>query len=384
MNNPNRKKILFYTDTPYVGGAENQMYLLARFLDKEKYDVVLVCSDFKKLKDWSARFEQEGVRIVRLTVAHKHDPRHYFQFKQILKEEIPDIVHLHVWNPASCRYAFVAANKYKFPIVVTEHDPFELPKLKKYIKNKLMKRVQKIVAVSDSNYSLIKSLFPELKNRTITIHNGIDTTWFESQLLNFSKNKRTEFRGKEFEADAATKVILSVAELHERKGLKHLIKALPKVMAKSPNTRLIIAGDGPHKKDLIKLVNENKLSGYIRLLGHRKDIPRIMASSDLFVLPSEKEAFGLVLLEAMTAKLPIIASDVGGIPEIIENEVNGVLINPSDHHKLAEKILDLFNDNFKIREYTEAGYDKLKSQFDAKTMAKKYDELYDQIINGKN
>ena len=109
-----------------------------------------------------------------------------------------------------------------------------------------------------------------------------------------------------------------------------------------------------------------------------------MASSDIFVLPSEKEAFGLVLLEAMTARLPIIASDVGGIPEIIEDSVNGDLIDPSDHKKLAEKILDLFNDNFKIREYTEAGYDKLKSQFDAKTMAKKYDKLYDQIINGKS
>jgi len=382
MNNPNRKKILFYTDTPYVGGAENQMYLLAKFLDKEKYDVVLVCSDFKKLEEWSKRFEQEGVRIIRLTVAHKHDPRHYFQLKHILKEEVPDIVHLHVWNPASCRYAFMAANKYKFPIVVTEHDPFELPKLKKYIKNKLMKRVQKIVTVSDSNYKLMQKLFPELKNRTTTIHNGIDTTWFESQLLNFSKNKRTEFRGKEFEADAATKVILSVAELHERKGLKHLIKALPIVTAKNPNTRLIIAGDGPHKKDLIKIVNENKLSGYIRLLGHRKDIPQIMASSDIFVLPSEKEAFGLVLLEAMTARLPIIASDVGGIPEIIEDSVNGDLIDPSDHKKLAEKILDLFNDNFKIREYTEAGYAKLKSQFDAKSMAKAYEDIYDQIING--
>ncbi len=382
MNNPNHKKILFYTDTPYVGGAENQMYLLAKFLNKEKYEVILVCSDYKKLEDWAARFEREGVRIIKLTVAHKHDPRHYFQLKEILKTEIPDIIHLHVWNPASCRYAFMAANKYKFPIVVTEHDPFELSKLKKYIKNKLMKRVQKIITVSDSNHELMQSLFPEQKNRTITIHNGIDTTWFESQLLNFSKNKRTEFRGKEFEADNETKVILSVAELHERKGLKHLIKALPKVLAKNANVRLVIAGDGPHKKDLIKLINDEKLSGYVRLLGHRKDIPQIMASSDVFVLPSEKEAFGLVLLEAMTAKLPIVASNVGGIPEIIQDGINGDLVDPFNHDVMAEKILEFFNDNFKIREYTDAGYDLLKFKFDAKSMAKNYEDVYDQIING--
>lgn len=382
MNNPNHKKILFYTDTPYVGGAENQMYLLAKFLNKEKYEIILVCSEYKKLDDWAARFEREGVRIVKLTVAHKHDPRHYFQLKEILKNEIPDIVHLHVWNPASCRYAFMAANKYNFPIVVTEHDPFELSKLKKYIKNKLMKRVQKIITVSDSNHELMQNLFSELKNRTTTVHNGIDTTWFESQLLNFSKNKRMEFRGKEFEADNETKVILSVAELHERKGLKHLIKALPKVLAKNANVRLVIAGDGPHKKDLIKLINDEKLSGYVRLLGHRKDIPQIMAASDVFVLPSEKEAFGLVLLEAMTAKLPIVASNVGGIPEIIQDGINGDLVDPSDHDLMAEKILEFFNDNFKVREYTEAGYDLLKFKFDAKSMAKNYEEVYDQIING--
>jgi len=382
MNNPNTKKLLFYTDTPYVGGAENQMYLLSKFLNKAKYEVVLVCSDYKKLSDWASRFEQEGVRVVKLNVAHKHDPRHYFQLKELIKVEVPDIIHVHVWNPASCRYAFMAANKYKFPVVVTEHDPFELPKFKKYIKNKLMKRVQKIVTVSNSNYELMQNIFPELKNCTTTVHNGIDTTWFESQLLNFSKNKRTEFRGKEFEADNETKVILSVAELHERKGLKHLIKTLPSILSKNSNVRLVIAGDGPHKKDLENLIAEQKLTGYIRLLGFRKDIPKIMASADVFVLPSEKEAFGLVLLEAMTAKLPIIASNVGGIPEIIEDGVNGDLVDASNHDIMAEKILELFNNNFKVREYTEAGYAKLQSQFDAKSMAKKYEDIYDQIING--
>lgn len=377
MNNPNHKKLLFYTDTPYVGGAENQMYLLSKFLNKDKYDVVLVCSDYKKLSDWASRFEQEGVRVVRLNVVHKHDPRHYFQLKELIKREVPDIIHLHVWNPASCRYAFMAANKYKFPIVVTEHDPFELPKFKKYIKKRLMKRVQKIVTVSQANKELMQNLYPELKNYTTTIHNGIDVTWFESQLLNFSKNKRNEFRAKEFEADPDTKVILSVAELHERKGLKHLIRTLPKIHEKNSNVRLVIAGDGPHKKDLEKLINEEKLSGHVRLLGFRKNIPKIMASSDVFVLPSEKEAFGLVLLEAMTARLPIVASNVGGIPEIIEDGVNGDLIEPSNHDQMAEKILDLFNKNFKVREYTENGYNLLHKKYNAKTMAKKYELIYD-------
>ena len=158
MNNTNRKTVLFYTDTPYAGGAENQMYLLAKFLDKEKYEVKLICSDFKSLGDWAARFEADGIEVVKLNVFHKHDPRHYVQLKEYIKREPCDLMHIHVWNPASCRYAFMAANKYNIPLVVTEHDPFELPKFKKYIKNKLMKRVQKIVTVSHSNEKLMQKL----------------------------------------------------------------------------------------------------------------------------------------------------------------------------------------------------------------------------------
>ena len=87
MKNPTRKTILFYTDTPYAGGAENQMYLLAKFLDKEKYEVKLICSNYKSLGDWAARFESEGIEVVKLNVFHKHDPRHYVQLKEYIKRK---------------------------------------------------------------------------------------------------------------------------------------------------------------------------------------------------------------------------------------------------------------------------------------------------------
>ena len=71
MNNSNKKIVLFYTDTPYAGGAENQMYLLAKFLDKEKYEVKLICSNYKSLDDWASRFESEGIEVIKLNVFHK-------------------------------------------------------------------------------------------------------------------------------------------------------------------------------------------------------------------------------------------------------------------------------------------------------------------------
>ena len=370
MKAEEKKHIVFYTDTPLIGGAENQMYLLAKFLDKEKYEITLICSDFKNLDDWTKKFENEDIKVVRLNVAHKHDPRHYFQLKAYLKHNKVDMMHIHVWNPASCRYALKLAGKYNVPTVITEHDPFELPRMKMMIKRKLFNKVSHVIAVSESNHQLLINLFPELKNRITTIHNGIDVAWFESQLLSFTLKHRDDHRKENFNATKNSKIILSVAELHERKGLKYLIEAMPKVIENCPTCKLVLVGAGPDENTLKHLVKEKNIENHVIFLGYRKDIPHIMKSADIFVLPSEKEAFGLVLLEAMAAELPIIASEVGGIPEIIENGVNGMLIPPHDEDRIANAIIKLLNDPKTVDKFKTTGNKLLKKAFDARIMAK--------------
>ena len=106
MNN-----ILFYTDTPFTGGAEKHIQLLEKNLVKDGYRVRVVCSSYKKLDVWCSEMKKDGIGIIRLKVSHKHDPRHYFELKKILKKDEPDLLHLHLWNPGSCRYAFWAKGK---------------------------------------------------------------------------------------------------------------------------------------------------------------------------------------------------------------------------------------------------------------------------------
>jgi len=380
MKTDEKINVLFYTDTPLLGGAENQMYLLAKFLDKDKYKITLVCSGFKRLDDWVKKFKNEDIDVVRLNVAHKHDPRHYFQLKEYLRHHPVDLMHIHVWNPASCRYSLKLAGKYNVPTVITEHDPFELPRMKMMIKRRLLKKVSHIIAVSQSNHKLLLNLFPELKNRITTIHNGIDVTWFESQLLSFTFKHRDDYRKQHFNATKNSKIILSVAELHERKGLKYLIKAMPGIIENCPTCKLVLVGAGPEEENLKKIARENNMDKHVLFMGYRKDIPQIMKSSDVFVLPSEKEAFGLVLLEAMAAQLPIIASKVGGIPEIIENGVNGMLVLRHDEDKLANAVIKILNDPKLVEKFKTAGLKLLKKDFDAKIMAKKTEEIYDDVL----
>lgn len=381
MADSKQKTILFYTDSLIIGGAENQMYLLAKFLDKEKYKVLLVCSDYKQLDNWTEKFVSEGIEVIRLNVLHKHDPRHYFQVKELIKFRDIDLMHIHVWNPASCRYAFMAANKYNLPLVVTEHDPFELSKFKQTIKRKLIKKTDKIIAVSNRNAQTLKELFPSMKKRITAVHNGIDITWFESQNLSFTDKKLQEYREQVLESDDKTTLILSVAELHERKGLKYLIGAFEKLIQAGENCKLVLAGIGPQRVNLEKLIEEKKLTDHVKLLGFRKDISHLMAACDVFVLPSLKEAFGLVLIEAMTAKLPIVASNVGGIPEIIEDGVNGLLVTPKNKKELAQAIKKYIDSPDLAAEFTKIGYTKAKENFDAKMMAKNTEEIYEEILN---
>lgn len=374
------KKVFFYTDTPIYGGAERHMYLLASNLDDSRYQVTLICSNFRQLDEWCDNFSKTGMRVIRLNVGHKHDPRHLFQLRKILRYEKPDLLHLHLWNPGSCRYAFMAAKNSGAKIIATEHDPFALNGLKKSLKKSSLKKVNQVIAVSNSNKELIMKLYPELEEKITTVHNGIDLEAFDRETGHFASQERARIRNSFFSAATDDFIILSIATLHPRKGLKYLIESMKEVTAKEPKVKLAIAGDGPQKKALLKQIKKLDLENNVLLLGNIDNIPKILKSSDLFVLPSIKEAFGLVLLEAMAAELPIIATAVGGIPEIIHPHKNGELVEPANSKELAAKILELVNNRALAHKLAFVGHHEVKN-FTAKIMAKKTEAVYDKALS---
>lgn len=379
MNKLKRKKILFYTDTPLLGGAENQMLLLARFLDEEKYEVVLAASNYESVDPWVREWGLEGFKTYSLRVAHKHDPRHLGQLKKVIEKEKPDVLHLHLWNPGACRYGYLAAGK-DLPIVTTEHDPFELKGLKDKLKKKSNRRVAAAIAISEENKSLVESVWPELKGRVNLIHNGIDTTWFESQFLAMTEDERQEVREKKFGVSDDEKVVLTVATLHPRKGLNYLIEAAG--MFGDSMVKFVIVGSGPQEKELKNLVRKSGLEDRVVFLGQQKSVARFFKASDVFVLPSLKEAFGLVLLEAMIAGLPVVATESGGVPDIVKQGETGLLVGARDALGLKQAVERVVLDKKLAGRLGEAGKKRVKEMFDAKVMAEKTAAVYERVLVG--
>lgn len=376
----NMKNILLYTDTPQIGGAELQIFLLAKFLDKTKFTPILAVSNYPSLNRWCENFEKEGIQVIRLKVKHKHDPAHYFQLRKIIKEKKIDILHLHIWNPASCRYGFAAGKSTHTPIITTEHDPFKLEKLKTIIKKWSLNLTRTVVAVSAENAKLIKQLYPEFKSKVEVIKNGIDKVWWQSQLLRFTELDRRSIKESLFQAKEDTLVIISIAELHERKGLKYLVEAMKEVAEKFPNTKLVIVGEGGERNNLEDQIKNLKLEENVILVGRQKEIPQLLSSSDIFALPSQREAFGFVNLEAMITALPIVATKVGGIPEVVEDGKTGILVNPAAPHELAKALLKLIESTDLRTKIAQAGFERVIKFFDAKIMAEQYEKLYSEIF----
>ena len=375
------KKILLYTDTPQVGGAELQMFLLAKFLNKEEFQPILACSNFENLNKWCENFEKEGIKVIRMRVKGKHDIKHYSLLKKILKNEQIDILHAHVWNPASCRFAFLAAKARKTKIIVTEHDPFRLPFLKDIFKKYTLKLVSRVIAVSEENKKTLQKLYPKFSKKIETIHNGLDLVWWESQLLRFTDLDYKKIKKEIFLAHEHSLIIISIAELHERKGLKYLISAFAKAAKKFPNTKLVILGEGTERKNLEHQIEKEKMEKHIALLGHRKEIPKLLKSADIFVLPSRREAFGYVNLEAMTIPLPIIATRTGGIPEVIQNGKNGLLVEPENIEEMGNALINLIGDEKLRKKMADEGKKILEKKFSAKIMAEKYEKIYFSTIS---
>ena len=374
MDSTKLPKIIFYTDTPLFGGAEIQMLTLALELKKKGFDISLICRQSAALIDLVKELEDNQIPCFLLHSKSKNSLGIFFQLHKILKREKPDLIHSHLWNPVANKHLFFLKPFHKFKIISTEHDPFKLSFLKTLYKKFTLNLTAHILTVSKSNSDLMISLYPKISDKISVVHNGI------KPIPKISSEKRLALRKKILGISSLeTKVIFSAGTLHPRKGYKYLIQAYRQIAKQFPQTCLIIAGEGPQRPELEKLIKNLDLDQKIKLLGFQAGIPELIQASDLFVLPSTKEAFGLVILESFAAGTPVIASKVGGIPEIIEDGKNGLLVKPQNKDNLIKSIKKLLT-NQKLADQLAAGGTKTLAKFTVEKMTNATVEVYREFL----
>jgi glycosyltransferase involved in cell wall biosynthesis len=175
-------------------------------------------------------------------------------------------------------------------------------------------------------------------------------------------------------------ILICIASLEVQKGHACLIEAMLKVRAACPRALLLLVGNGGLRRKLEKDVEIGQLLRNVTFLGHRTDIPLLLAAADLFVLPSLWEGFGLVLAEAGASGLPAVATSVDGIPEIIKHRVTGLLVQPGNKDLLAEAIVTLLQDDRRRLEMGEQALNLMKERFSMSAVAERMASLYLSLL----
>jgi glycosyltransferase involved in cell wall biosynthesis len=232
---------------------------------------------------------------------------------------------------------------------------------------------KKILPVSDFVGKTVQNIGISNK-KLITVYNGLDinkftNTYKKNNLRDQYGIKKTDF------------LIGSVGRLVPIKGYKYLIESASLLSKKYSNLKFIIIGDGENKMQLKALIKEKEIENIFFLAGHRSNIEEILHSFDIFVLSSISEGLPTVLLEAMCAKIPVIATNVGGVSEIVTDKKTGFIVEPKKPERMAKKIEEAFNNREITSHFTSEAYKMVYSRFTIKNKVETLNKIYHELIN---
>lgn len=364
--------ILVKVFPPMLGGTEIATLNIARNLGK-KHDVFVITI---KRKNFAKEEVINNFRVIRLSILNIPIISNFIYFLKILKilKKInPDIIHVQMLYSEALFCTFF--KKFlNLPLVVSPRGTDI------YISSNLYKKIviKFILKNSDCILAQTKNQKVEIASygikNIVIVPNGVDLDKFK---LEKSEMRRELGFKNEF-------LIIFVGRLHKVKGVDYLIKAMKYLVKKSENIKLLIIGDGKEKRKLKELVRDENLEENVIFKGmiENKLIPKYLTASDIFALPSISEGFPVTILEALASTLPIIASNVRGMNEIIENEKNGFLVEPKNSKKIAEKIIKL-RDNEALRlKISENNMIKAR-EFSWENVIKRLEIAYDKALENK-
>ncbi len=363
-------KIFYVITSLGLGGAEKLLLYYLKNLDKKKYSLYVCC--FREKPNELIEEMSDYAKIINLKVKNKFNPVIIFYILKLIREIKPDIIHTHLFQPRV--YTTIAHLFSKYSILITQkhsivnpkkHNIFILFEMISIWMNK------KVIAISQSvKKSLIKYEFIP-KNKIFVLPNCIDY-----QAFNKSSNRQHMTSNNEI-------VIGTVGRLEKVKGINYLLLAMKIILAKFPEAILEIVGDGSQTAELKQNSKKLGISNSVFFFGKFTDVIPFYNKMDVFVLPSILEGFGIVLLEAMAAGIPVVASNVDGIREVVIQGESGILIPPKNPDAIASAVIQLIENPQLVKSLVENGLKRARL-FDVQEHVMKLESLYSNLLGAES
>ena len=370
--------ILHFAESDDTSGFFPQ---LATWHDRNRYRMFF--GTLKPMAPWLRQFmEQAGVTCMSCEAPTRAKYLlGLLRLTRYLRRERIDLIHTHLFEPSAVGLSAGVLAATRGRVMTRHHSNYHTRIGKKWHVrvDQLCNRLSHaVIAVSQHTADHIVREEGAPREKVRVVMNGID----------FSRVKTTDSDAparlrQKWCSDGGHLLVLP-GRLHPEKGHTYFFQALPVIRERlTCPVVAVVAGTGPFERAYREEVRALGCEEIVRFVGFRRDIADIIAAADLAVLPSVAEAFGLVVAEALYLGTPIVATQVGGIPEIVENGVDGVLVPPADSKALADAIVNLLSNHDRRRGLASAGNERMRERFGFEKMMRAYEQQYEQLLGAR-
>jgi len=377
-------KILHIINSLDIGGNERFILQLLEHLPKDTFLQEVCVPDRGKdaTRDLEGACRGQGTPIRVIRAAGNFDVSILPRLMRIIARGRYDIVHTHlIYSQIYGRLAAVAARTKS--IVSSEQNVYDFKSRPPFswIERRLSGWTDRIIACSNKVREHLVEKVGISPLKVVVVPNGVDTEVFFPIKKRSSLYARVEGVREELGIEAGDTVIGTVGHMSRQKGHEVLIAAIPKILLTYPKAKFVFVGKGKLRRELREQARDLGVARVVRFAGIREDVPMVLNCFDVFVLPSLWEGFGTAIIEAMACGLPVVASRVGGVPEIIEDGVDGLLVRRGRPRPLAEAIVRVLDNPNLRRDMIYRGLRKAVGQFDVTRMAQTMAKIYLQIVS---
>jgi glycosyltransferase involved in cell wall biosynthesis len=368
--------ILHLIESSEGGGAETVVLSLAKALRNKGNNCVIGLLQTGWLND---QVKEAGFDTIIIEQKRSYDLGCLWRLATLVRKFKIDLIHAHefMMNTYGTMTGFLKG----IPVVTTIHGKnYYGEKTRRKIAYRFVSRLSRMVAVSDDLACFLAEEIGISKDRINTIYNGIDCERYNG---NVSSGIALTVR-ESLSIPAQSPVVATVGMLFPVKDHLTLLRAAVKVTRRFPDVIFVICGDGELKDRLRKAANDLRIADNVRLAGFRDDIPGLLRITDVYVCSSLSEGLSLSILEAMAAGKPVVASNVGGNPEVVVHGKTGFLVPPQDPETLASKIILLLQNKLLSQQFGAEGQLRVHEKFSRERMVDTYQRLYQKALGTNN